>query len=189
MDAKAYQIYEQDKLYFLTFQEVNWIDVFTRKRYRDIVIDSLKYCQEEKGLEVYAYVIMSNHVHMIVRSENGSLSKTVGEIKKHTSKQILKSIQEEPESRREWLLFMFSRAAKRHKRNKNYQFWTHENHAVMLYPEKFIKEKLMYIHENPIRSGIVEKPEDYVYSSARNYAELDAIIDIERLSFKWITYN
>lgn len=96
----GYQIKEQDKLYFITFQVVYWIDIFTRKRYRDILIDSLRYAQKEKGLAVFAYVVMSNHVHLIVRSENEELSKTIGEIKKFTSKQILKSAQEESESKK-----------------------------------------------------------------------------------------
>jgi len=131
--STAYQVEEQDKLYFLTFQVVYWIDIFTRKRYRDMIIDSLQFCQKEKGLEIFGYVIMSNHLHIIARSSTESLSKTIDDFKKFTSKQIIKSIQEEPESRREWMLFMFDRAAQKHKRNKHYQFWTHENHAVFLY--------------------------------------------------------
>ena len=184
----GYQVKEQDKLYFITLQVVYWIDIFSRKRYRDIVIDSLKYCQTEKNVVIFAYVIMSNHVHLIVRSKNETLSKTHGELKQYTSKQILKSIANEPESRREWLLFMFERAARKHKRNTKYQFWTHENHAVLLYSDKFITERLHYIHHNPVRNGIVEKPEDYMYSSARNYATLDAVLEIELLTFSWKTY-
>ena len=185
----GYQIKEQDKLYYLTFQVVYWIDIFTRKRYRDIFIESLKYSQENKGLELFAYVIMSNHVYLIARSDTENLSQTIGDIKKFTSKKILNSIKEEPESRREWMLFMFERAAKKHKRNTKYQLWTHESHAIHLYSDKFIKERLMYIHNNPVKAGIVENPEDYLYSSARNYASMDAVLDIEILTFTWITYT
>ena len=187
--STGYQIKEQDKLYFLTLQVVYWIDIFTRQRYRDIIIDSLKYSQENKGLEIFAYVIMSNHIHIIARSNNDNLSQTTGGIKKFTSKKIINSIKEEQESRRDWLLFMFERAAKRHKRNKNYQLWTHENHAIYLFSEEFIKERLNYIHENPVKAGIVENPEDYLYSSARNYAGLYAVLDIYLLSFAWKTYT
>jgi len=187
--STGYQITEQDKLHYLTLQVVYWVDIFTRQRYRDIIIDSLKYSQSNKGLEIFAYVIMSNHIHIIVRSNTDNLSQTIGDIKKFTSKKIINSIKEEPESRREWLLFMFERAAKRHKRNKHYQFWTHENHAIHLYSEKFIKERLMYIHDNPVKAGIVEQPEDYIYSSARNYADLENVLDIDLLSFTWKTYT
>lgn len=138
---------------------------------------------------MYAYVLMSNHVHLIVRSDEEKLSKTIGELKKFTSKKILNSIKEEPESRREWMLFMFEEAAKKHKRNKKYQVWTHENHAINLFSEKFITERLNYIHKNPIRAGIVVNPEDYLYSSARNYAGIDAVLNIDLLSIKWKTYN
>jgi REP element-mobilizing transposase RayT len=187
--STGYQIQAQDKLHYITMQVVYWIDIFTRQRYRDIVLDSLRYCQKEKGLEIFAYVIMSNHVHLIVRSSEDNLSQTVGDLKKFTSKQIIKSIETEPESRREWLLWMFKHAAEKHKRNKNYQFWTHENHAVLLYSEEFIKERLLYIHDNPVRAGIVEHPEDYLYSSARNYASLESVLEIDLLSFKWKTYS
>ena len=84
---------------------------------------------------------------------------------------------------------MFERAAKKHKRNKEYQLWTHDNHAVMLYTEKFIKKKLMYVHDNPVRSGIVEHPEDYLYSSARNYSGMEAFLNVDLLSFTWQTYS
>jgi len=187
--STGYQIIEQDKLHFITMQIVYWIDIFTRKRYKDIIIDSLEYCQKEKGLEVFAYVIMSNHVHLILRSDNENLSGTIGDLKKFTSKKILLSIEEEPESRREWMLFMFKRAAQQHSRNTNYQLWTHENHAVNLYSEKFIHERLNYIHENPVRAGIVVNAEEYLYSSARNYSDLDAVLNIDLLSLKWKTYN
>ena len=179
--STGYQIKEQDKLYYLTFQVVYWIDIFTRKRYRDILIESLKYSQENKCLGIFAYVIMSNHVHLIVKSDTENLSQTIGDIKKFTSKKIISSIKEESESRRKWMLFMFERAAKKHKRNKKYQLWTYENHAIHLYSDKFIKERLMYIHDNPVKAGIVEKAEDYLYSSARNYATMDAVLNIEIL--------
>ncbi len=110
--STGYNIKEQDKLYYLTLQVVNWIDIFTRQGYRDIIIDSFKYSQEQKGLNIFAYVIMSNHIHIIAKSNNENLSQTIGDIKKFTSKQIARSITEEPESRRDWLLFMFERAAK-----------------------------------------------------------------------------
>lgn len=85
------------------------------------------------------------------------------------------------ESRRDWILKRFEFAAQRHKRNSNYQIWTHENHAVELYSRDFLMQKLNYIHMNPVRAGIVYNPEDYVYSSARNYAGLPARLQIDLL--------
>lgn|SRR6056297_926845 len=97
----GYQIKDQEAAYYLTFQVVFWIDIFTRKVYRDIIIDSLKYCQKEKGFEIYAYVIMSNHVHILARSSKGELSATIRDFKKFTSKKIIDAINNENESRRE----------------------------------------------------------------------------------------
>jgi REP element-mobilizing transposase RayT len=102
--ADAYQIKNQKGLYFLTLQVVGWVDIFTRKSYRDIIIDSFVYCRKSKGLKVYAYVIMSNHVHCVVSAEN-NLSDVVRDFKKFTSKEIFKLINENTqESRKEWLL-------------------------------------------------------------------------------------
>ncbi len=183
----GYQIKQQDELYFLTFQIVDWVDIFTRPVYRDIVIDSLKYAQENKGLQVFAYVVMSNHVHLVAQSSIGVLSSTIRDIKKYTSKRIIETIESMPESRREWLLNRFAFNATKHKRKSKYQVWTHENHAIQLYSNDFIAEKIEYIHNNPVRALIVQHPEDYLYSSARNYASLSAVLEIEPLILPVVT--
>jgi REP element-mobilizing transposase RayT len=176
--STGYKIADKEGLYYLTFQVVRWIDVFTRKTYKDVIIDSLKYCQEHKGLELYAYVIMSNHIHLLAKSANEKLSETIRDFKRHTSKTILEMIENGNESRKEWMLNLFGFEASKHKRNDNYQFWTHENHAEHIYSNKFIAQKLEYIHNNPVKAGYVENAWDYLYSSARNYASLDAVIEI-----------
>ena len=139
--SHAYTIVDNSALYYLTLQVVSWADIFTRKIYRDIIIDSLQYCQVNKGLEVYAYVIMSNHVHIILRASNDNLSAVLRDFKSYTSKQILQAIQEQRESRREWLLSIFRQAASKHKRNKSFQVWTHENRAIEVYSNKFIDQR------------------------------------------------
>ena len=180
--STGYQITDQEALYYLTLQIVNWVDIFTRKAYKDIIIENLKYCQKNKGLEIYAYVIMSNHIHLLARASQGNLSDILRDFKSYTSKVILKKIQEVNESRKVWMLNQFAFAAKKHSRNTNYQLWTHENHAELIYSNKFIEQKLDYIHNNPVKNGIVTKPEDYLYSSARNYAGESSVIDIELLT-------
>ncbi len=186
--STGYQIKDQDGLYFLTFQIVDWIDIFTRQSYRDMFLDSLRYCQKEKGLQVFGYVIMSNHVHLIVNSIDRKLSDVVRDLKKHTSKKFIKICNESNESRKKWMLTAFKDYAKKHSKKSEYQVWTHENHAIVLYTQKFTWEKLTYIHNNPVRAGIVEKPEDYLYSSARNYAEMDALLDVVLLDRTFYTY-
>ena len=170
--STAYKISDKTGLYFLTFQIVGWVDLFTRKIYRDIAIESFKYCQEQKGLELFAFVIMSNHIHLMARSKTGDLSGTIRDFKNHTSKKFLEIVSENIESRRDWIKMVFEFHG-RFKNKQTFQVWTHENHAELIYSQKFIEQKINYIHNNPVRAGIVEKPEDYMYSSARNYAGLE----------------
>lgn len=185
--SHGYQIKNQSALHYLTIQVVQWVDIFTRHIYRDIVIDSLQYCQQNKGLEIYAYVIMSNHIHLLAKSVNDNLSDIIRDFKRHTSKGIIDAIEKGSESRREWLLMIFRYAAKGHKRNNDYQVWTHENHAEEIFSNDFIEQKIAYIHNNPVRSCIVSKPEEYLYSSARNYAELDNILNVTLAGLRWKT--
>ena len=176
---EGYIIRDQTLPHFLTITVVDWIDVFTRKCHRDIVIDCFEYCIKNKGMILYSYVIMSNHIHMIVQSNEGKLSDLIRDFKKFTSKTILEKIQSEPESRREWMLERFKLATESHSRNKNYQFWQLSNHAEEIYSEKFMWSKIDYIHFNPVRAGIVVSPQDYIYSSASNYVNEKGIIDVE----------
>lgn len=183
----GYQIKDQESLYYLTFQVVDWMDIFTRQVFRDIIIDSYSYATEHKGFQLFAYMIMSNHIHLIANSSKGELSNTIRDIKKYSSKRIIEATNTNSESRREWMLNRFSFNAKKHSRNKNYQVWTHENHAIHLYNPLFIAEKLEYLHQNPVRAGIVVNPEDFLYSSARNYAEMESVLEVELLSLPAIT--
>ena len=138
--STGYKIQDQETLYYVTFQIVEWVDVFSRKIYRDIVIDSLRYCQQHKGLEIYAFVIMSNHIHLLIRSSKGSMSDTIREFKSFTAKQTLQTITNE--SRKDWMLHVFEFFAKKHNRKEKHQFWTHENHAEEIYSNKFIFQKI-----------------------------------------------
>jgi len=178
-----------DKAYFLTMTVVNWIDIFTRQNHRDAVIESLKYCQKEKGLVLFAYCIMSNHIHLMANTNEPFLLKdTIRDFKKFTSKKIIDQIQNDPESRREWMLKLFEEEADTSVKHKNYKFWQEGNHAIELFSEKFVWDKINYIHNNPVEAGFVKQSWEWVYSSATNYQELDSIIDVERLSQRLVTY-
>ncbi len=183
MFRKGYIIRDQQAIYYMTFTIVGWIDVFSRKSYRDIFIESLKYCQQHKGLHLHAYVMMSNHIHLIVSvDESCSISDFVRDCKKFTAKRILNDIETSTiESRQAWMLHEFKYYASRHSRNEKYQLWQHDNHFVELSSPAFMQQKIDYIHQNPVRAGLVYKAEDYVYSSASNYAGIDQIIDVDCL--------
>lgn len=176
-----YRISDPEGIYFITFAVVDWIDVFTRNIYREIFVDSLNYCIDEKGLVVYAWVLMSNHVHLVSKAEEGNLSDVIRDLKRHTSKSILKSIEEEHESRRDWMLFQFSKAGTKNSNNKFFQFWQQDNHAIEVYSNAVIDQKIDYIHDNPVRNGLVSFPEHYVYSSAIDYCEEKGLVKVMRM--------
>jgi REP element-mobilizing transposase RayT len=144
------------------------VDIFTRRIYTDIIIDSLNYCVENKSLIIYGYVIMSNHVHLLVQAKEEDLSDVLRDFKKFTSKTIIKTIEENrSESRRDWMLWLFKETDAAGK--VTYQFWRPDNHPELCYQLSFMWQKLEYIHNNPVRAGLVCKAEDYVYSSAADY--------------------
>lgn len=174
-----YKATASGEAYFITTTIVNWIDIFTRLNQKQLIVESLIHCQKEKGLEIYAWCLMPSHLHMMCRvQDNDILSDVMRDFKKYTSKKIVETIKEEPESRREWLLEQFSKASANLKREQKYKVWQDGYHAEILRTNKFIYQKLNYIHNNPVVEGIVAKPEDYMHSSARNYADLDALLDV-----------
>lgn len=129
---------------------------------------------------------MPSHLHLIARADGElTLSEIFRDFKKFTSKAIIKQIISEPESRRDWMLEYF-------RNNKNikseFKFWQEGNHPEEISSNKFFHEKLNYIHNNPFKELIVENPEDYLFSSARNYAGLRNHLDIIVESRKLHTY-
>ena len=180
MQLDGYKIRDQSKPHFLTLTVVDWVDIFIRKNYEDIIIDNLQYCIAHKGMIIYGYVIMSNHIHLIVQSDYNDLSGLIRDFKKYTAKAILKEIQTTTESRRYWMLTIFSKATESHTRNSDYQFWRYGNHPEEIYSNKFMWSKLDYIHLNPVRSGLVAKASHYKYSSASNYVNEEGVLEITK---------
>lgn len=182
--STKYKFNDKEGTYFVSFAIVGWIDVFTRQVYRDIFLESLVYCRKEKGLNVHAWVIMSNHIHLIISAKSGaSLSDAMRDLKKFTSFKILKEIKEnKTESRREWLLYLFAKAGQQNSNNKNYQFWQQDNHPIELdFHTDMFEQRLNYLHNNPVQAGIVNFAVDYLYSSAIDYSGRKGLIDIDIL--------
>lgn len=169
----------EGNIYFVTLTIVGWIDVFTRKTYADIIIENLKYCQQKEGLSIYAFVIMSNHLHLVVKRESEKdLTELLGRFKSYTSKKIIQAIEESnEESRKEWLLYMFNYFANKSKQYKKFHFWQYTNHPVELYTNELIDQKIDYIHQNPVKAGIVAEDYQYIYSSANP----DSVLKVDEL--------
>ena len=177
-----YNIYK-DKTYFMTMTVVDWIDLFTRVIQKELIIDSLKYCQENKGLNIFGWCLMPSHLHLIANTKTlFDLDNVVRDFKRHTTKNAVLLIENEPESRREWLLDKFAYAGKLHPKNKNYKVWRDKNHAIELFTEKVTWQKLKYIHLNPVIDKIVYNEQDYLFSSARNYYGLPNVLEIDCLT-------
>ena len=136
-NKEGYIIRDQSKAHFITATVVDWVDVFSRKAYRDCIIESLNFCIKNKGMILYGYVIMSNHIHLIIQSDKNKLSDLIRDFKKFTAKTILHKIETEPESRADWMLKRFEFACKSHSRNEKYQFWQYGNHPEEIFSEKF----------------------------------------------------
>jgi len=182
--SRNYKFHNKAGLYFVSFATVYWIDVFTRQIYFDVLADSIRYCRKEKGLELYAYCFMPSHVHLVFRSADEDSSGLLRDFKKHTSKKIVKAIEENSqESRREWLLWMFERAAKKKGNILGRQLWQHHNKPIELWSDKVIKQKIDYIHNNPVENGFVTEPTHWKYSSARNFEEDHTILEIDYTGF------
>ena len=187
--SRKYKFHNKSGLYFVSFATINWIDVFTRQVYFGVLADSVRYCRKEKGMELYCYCFMPSHIHFIFRSTNEQPSELLRDFKRHTSKKAIEAIENNPqESRKEWLLWMFERAGKKNATTSKYQFWQHHNKPIELWSEKVIKQKIDYIHNNPVVSGFVTKPEDWKYTSARNYSGNNTILEIDYTGFFWVVF-
>ena len=156
-----------DGLYFVSFSVVGWMDVFTRRKYQDILTESIGYCQKNKNLKIHCYCIMPSHVHFISYSENGELSDILRDLKSFTARTIIKAIEEnQQESRKEWMLAQFRYYGKISPQQQSLQFWKHDNHPFFLYTNKMIQQKVDYIHYNPVEAGFVNQPQEWRLSSA-----------------------
>ncbi len=179
--SSKYKFHNPDGTYFVTFSVVKWVDVFTRDIYREIILESLKYCQENKGLQLCAYVIMTNHLHLIISREDKNLLENImRDFKKFTSSQLIKAIKDNPyESRKEWMLEIFKDEGRKNTNNRYYQFWQQDNHPIELATNRMLDQKLDYLHNNPVEHGFVKKAEDYPWSSITNYIGEKGMIDVE----------
>ncbi|MFM8739046.1 MAG: REP-associated tyrosine transposase [Cytophagales bacterium] len=167
--SEKYKFRDPEGLYFVTMATVGWVDLFTRWELKHVIIDSLRHCQKEKGLVIHAWCLMPSHLHMIVSTAKEPLPNIMRDFKKFTSKELIKTIERINESRKGWMLELFSEVADHLKRVSQYKVWQDGNHSEILYSAKFMEQKLGYLHNNPVADEIVDEPEEYRYSSARDY--------------------
>ncbi len=132
-------------LYFITPTIWNWYYIFDRHERWRIIADSIKYCQEYKGLKVYAYAFMLNHLHLIISSPD--VAGFLRDFKKFTSKKLIENLRESELG----VLELF-------KIENGYKFWKEDNQPKLIETEKFFRQKMNYIHSNPVVKGYVNRP-------------------------------
>jgi REP element-mobilizing transposase RayT len=165
MPRSRYKILEPAEPHFLTCTIVGWLPVFTRPEAAEIVLDSWRFLQQRGRLVIYGYVIMENHLHLVARAED--LAKEIGDFKSFTARRIIDSL-------KAWknrpFLAQLRRHKARRKADREYQLWQEESHPQLIRNEEMMRQKLEYMHNNPVRRGYVDDPTHWRYSSARNYA-------------------
>jgi REP element-mobilizing transposase RayT len=167
MTRNRYRIYEDYYPYFLTCTVVGWLPVFTRRETVQIVYDSWRFLQDADRLVLYGYVILENHLHFIASSPD--LPKEVGDFKSFTARQIIDQL-EARGARTLLKLLRFLKA--RQKADRTYQLWQEGSHPEQIQNGAIMRQKLDYMHYNPVERGYVDEPTHWRPSSARNYAGL-----------------
>lgn len=178
---------KQQDCSYLTFNVVDWIDVFIRPTYKQVIVDALNFCIETKNLTVYAWCLMTNHLHLLARAHDGSgLAVIEKEFKKYTTTKILEAIDIEPDLRRAWMLQRFENFSLSLKRIEKFQLWQSCTNPIFIDFKQVYKlqERVLYIHENPVRDGIVASPEHYLYSSATDYAGKPGMVKVSVINFE-----
>ena len=158
-----YLIHAPDRAYFVTGTIVEWLPVFTTAACCDILLHSLDYCRAHKALKIYAWVILDNHFHAILAAPD--LSAVLRDLKSFTAMRIVEQLQAE---RREWLLHQLRHYRAAHKRNE-YQVWQEGSHPQAMVTDEIMRQKLEYLHNNPVKRGWVASPEHWRYSSAHEW--------------------
>ena len=179
--STKYKFVDNKAIYFTTSTVVGWSDVFTRDIYRDILLDSIKYCQQSQGLIIHAWVLMTNHLHTICSCREGKeLGAIWRNMKSFTAMKLIDAIINNPkESRREGLLHTFEQAGQKSSSNIRFKFWEHENHPVLLETTTMYNQRLNYTHYNPVTAGFVAEPWHWLQRSATDYfTDKKGLLDI-----------
>ncbi|MGH9432890.1 MAG: REP-associated tyrosine transposase [Terriglobia bacterium] len=163
---ERYRIHADAAVYFLTYSIVEWLPVFVSEESCKIVTDSLSFCHDAKRLRVNAYVVMPTHLHLIVFDADWDverLRRTLADFRKFTGRRLSDYCAgHAPRCFQETL--QAQAVADRERR-----FWQPSRHAEAIREERFWRQKIEYLHNNPCRKGLVCSPERWRFSSAAWY--------------------
>ncbi len=173
MGRSRYRITQEQRPHFLTCTVLNWMPLFTRPESADIILSALRYRQQQNGWKIYGYVMLENHIHLVVQCEN--LPVELARFKSFTARQLIDYLKASQADR---LLHQLAMFRKRHKHDRDYQCWEEGAHPQLIESEAVLRQKLDYIHQNPVKRGYVDDPVHWRYSSARNYQGLEGLIPV-----------
>ena len=159
-----YRIHEPHAAHFVTGTIIEWLPVFTNATRCDILIHALSYCREHKALRIHAWVILDNHFHAILSAPD--LSRVLADFKRHTAKSLLAQLQADGS---DWLLDQLSYHRLKHKSESEHQIWQEGSHPQAIVSDEMMEQKLDYLHNNPVKRGLVASPEHWRYSSAHEW--------------------
>ena len=173
MARSRYKIIERSQPHFLTCTVLDWIPLFMNPEIVEIIFGSLRFLQQEARLTPYAYVIMENHIHLVASADD--LGKEIGDFKSYTAREIIEYLK----VRRFVHLLEELRLGKlRHRTDRTYQVWQEGVHPELIQGQKMMRQKIEYIHANPVSRGYVDDPTHWRYSSARNYNEEPGLLEV-----------
>ncbi|CAA6799685.1 MAG: Transposase and inactivated derivatives [uncultured Sulfurovum sp.] len=176
MGRSRYKIYELTHPHFVTCTILHWLPIFTKKESVDIILNSLKFLQKQDNLKLHAYVILENHLHMVLRSDD--LQKSMESFKKFTAREILKLLKKENATT---ILDQLAFYKKAHRKDKSFQVWEEGYQPKLIQNEAILKVKIDYIHHNLVKRGYVDEAMHWRYSSARDYEGGEGLIEIDKL--------
>jgi putative transposase len=175
MARSRYKFFSGDPLpYFITAATINWLPLFNNPEIAKTIFESLAFMQKEKRLMLHAYVLMENHLHLVASADN--LSKQLANFKSFTARQCIDYYSAH---NNEFILNQLAVTNNDHRTDREYQFWQEGVHPEQIHSQEMLEQKVQYIHYNPVRRGYVDEPENWRYSSARNFAGLAAVLDVE----------
>ena len=175
MPRSRYRVLHSQYPHFMTATINNWLPIFTRPETMNIVLDSWRFLQRNNCFEIFGYVILENHLHLVARSQD--VSSDMQRFKSYTAKEILAYLQTQHASHLLRLLEFFKRP---HKMESTYQLWEEGNHPQIIASDTVLRQKLDYMHQNPVKRGYVDLAEHWRYSSARNYAGQEGLMEVCR---------
>jgi len=172
MGRDRYRILDPSAPHFLTCTVLEWLPLFAQPANARILLDSLQFLQDQQRLTLYGYVILENHCHLLARS--AALPKTMASFKSFTAARIIDRLTELDSP----VLRLLAMHKARHKADREHQLWQEGSHPEQIEGEAMMRQKLGYIHNNPVARGYVDDPLHWRYSSARNYEGQEGLIQV-----------